>query len=506
MKKISFILALFALILMVSCGSGKNNDSNKDDVENSCTQGTYKCSKKNNTEISQYCSDGQHWQNETCENGCDEETGKCFNGCKKLYECLQDCEHRSYRRYGASDNSDSEYDGSDNSDSDSDGNGSEKSCFDSCYDNVSQSDRNDYYALSDCKNNWAEAYDDEETNLTVEQYCSEEYRKCGMGSDDSDSGEDDGGNDSSDTIDHTDSGDSVPDDDDSGYIDNTEEIAEVLSQTRIAVKLTYKQGFKTKAEAEVKEGVMVDLDLHLIKRHSLEAEMYGFSREEGLLGTATRSSYIDCPVTMPECEKYWRHDDCWFGDTGYYDYYDDYDSIHWYASLLLDNTWGGGNYKNPEIIGLGTFDNKNNIIDDQYLVVAGYVYCGSQYDDGKDRCDASYNGEDSAYEVDARVEILVDGEEAPRSWTSDKYSASTKDFKIKVNEWKAIAVVKWDDGEAIVTDTAMPDEDIDIDPKNHPVCTYDMSDAYLIPIWDADEYRDYIETPYDEGWIIGTCE
>ena len=199
MKKISFVLAIFALIFMIGCGSSKTDDSsrNRDDVENSCTQGTYKCSKKNDTEISKYCSDGQHWESETCESGCDEETGQCFNGCKKLYDCLQDCEHRNYRRDGGSDNADSEYDGgsdyndgndseydgSDNSDSDDGSNGSEKSCSDSCYDNASQSARNDYYALSDCKDDWEDAYYYEETSMTVEQYCSEKYKKCGMGGD-----------------------------------------------------------------------------------------------------------------------------------------------------------------------------------------------------------------------------------------------------------------------------------------------------------------------------------
>ena len=300
-----------------------------------------------------------------------------------------------------------------------------------------------------------------------------------------------------------------------GFVSDTAEITvvpKIIPQARVVAQLSYKQGFRTKAESWSKEGVAVDLDLHLIKKSSIEAYQYGFTPTEGLLGTSQRSEDINCPYTLPECEKYWRHDDCSFGDQGHS--YSDVESIQWYASLDIDNTWGGSNYETPETIGLGPIIDVDGdgvpdqpILDDEYLIVVGYVNCVSNYSDGAgDRCDASYSGEDGAYEVDARVEILVDGEEAPRSGTSDKYSASTKDFKIKVNEWKAIAVVKWDDGDAIVTDTAMPDENIDIDPKNHPVCTYDMSDAVLIPIWDADEYRDYITTPNADDMIIGTCE
>ena len=301
-----------------------------------------------------------------------------------------------------------------------------------------------------------------------------------------------------------------------GFVSDTADITvvpKIIPQARVVAQLSYKQGFRTKAESETQEGVAVDLDLHLIKRHSLEAAQYGFTQTEGLLGTSQRSEDINCPVTLPECEKYWRHDDCSFGDQGLKGV-DENRTIAWYASLDIDNTWGGNNYETPETIGLGPIaDNDGdgqpdvNIIDDQYLLVVSYVNCNSNYSDRYDRCDPYYNGSDSAYEVDARVEILLDGDEAPRSGTLDKYSASTKDFKIKVNEWKAIAVIKWNSGEAIVTDTAMPDEDIEIDPKNHPVCTYDMADALLIPIWDADTYKNHITyVDPDTSIQIGTCE
>ena len=306
-----------------------------------------------------------------------------------------------------------------------------------------------------------------------------------------------------------------------GLVSDTADITvvpEIIPQARVVAQLSYKQGYRTKAEAESKDGVAVDLDLKLIKKNSLEAPQYGFTPTEGLLGTSYRPTEMDaaCPVTMPECEKYWRHDDCSFGDQGL-EGIDDGRTIQWHASLDIDNTWGGNNYETPETIGLGPIADYDgdgrpdvDIIDDQYLVVVGYVNCISTYSDGDDRCDERYAGENSAYEVDARVEILIDGDEAPRkagkNRPADNYASTTKDFKIKVNEWKAIAVVKWDNGDAIVTDTAMPDENIEIDPVNHPVCTYDMSDAVLIPIWDADTYRSHITTPDYDGRTIGSCD
>lgn len=284
-------------------------------------------------------------------------------------------------------------------------------------------------------------------------------------------------------------------------------VPRIISQARVVAQLTWKQGFKTKAESESKEGASIDLDLHLIKKESLEAPQYGFTPTEGLLGTLYRwdENESACPSTLPECEKYWRHDDCSFADPGLTGV-ENGRTIQWHASLDIDNTWGGGSYEKPENIGLGPVPDANSIIDDQYLVVVGYVNCVSNYSEGGDRCDPQYTGEDSAYEVDARVEIFVDGDEAPRKGSSDSYSATTRDFKIKVNEWKVIAVVKWDSGNAIVTDTAMPDEGITTDPVNHPVCTYDNSDAVLIPIWDADTYRSHITTPDYDGMVIGSCD
>ena len=304
-------------------------------------------------------------------------------------------------------------------------------------------------------------------------------------------------------------------------------IPKIIPQARVVTQLSWKQGFKTKAEMDSKEGTAIDLDIHLVKRTSLGAATYGFSRPEGLLGTKQRN--LECNVTDPDCEAYWRHDDCSFGDQGKTDDKITSDAtIQWHASLDYDITWGGNNYENPETIGLGPIDDKDgdgkpdvDVPDDQYLVVVGYVACTSKFSDGFDRCDPNYNKEDAAYEVDAKVDILLDGDYAPRNAGSDRpadsYATTSQNFKIKFNEWKVVAAIKWDNklkgpdsnptwkGNAIVTDKAMTDQGIEIDPATHPVCEYDNSDAVLIPIWDATEYRNYISTPNADGMVIGKC-
>ena len=121
--------------------------------------------------------------------------------------------------------------------------------------------------------------------------------------------------------------------------------------------------------------------------------------------------------------------------------------------------------------------------------------------------------------VSRRVEILLDGDEAPRTnqnFDNDKYADTTKNFKIKFNEWKVLSVVKWDSqlpspetntlypGNAIVSDEAMTitsgnAEAISVNPKSYPKCYFDNSDAVLVPIWDADEYKHFVETPAGES-------
>ena len=331
-------------------------------------------------------------------------------------------------------------------------------------------------------------------------------------------------------------------------------IPKIIPQARVVAQLTWKQGsYKTFAESQQqnKEGVAIDIDIHMIKKESLEAPAFGFAQTNGVLGTQSRTEDLDtCLVTDVNCNQYWRHDDCCFSDKGLAsnkmsleDLIRDNRTIAWHASLDIDNTWSGNNYGTPETIGLGPIDDilDNNtkektqdsdndgipdgdgipdisVIDDQYLLVVSYTQCLSRFADGQDRCDPSYTGSDAAYEVDVRVEILVDGEEAPRPAGSDRPADTyTKDFKMKVHEWQAIAVVKWDNklespksnptypGNAIVTNTKENYEGIEIDPVNYPVCNYEMSEAILAPIWDEDDYLKFITCPDATGAIRGKC-
>ena len=304
-------------------------------------------------------------------------------------------------------------------------------------------------------------------------------------------------------------------------------VPKIIPQARVVAQLSWKQGFRTKAELDSKEGVQTDLDIHLVKKTSIEAANDpSMTNKDGLLGTKYKTN-----DNISTEEEYNRHDDCSFGDNGLTsDNVSETGTIQWHASLDIDNIWGGGNYENPETIGLGPIDDKDgdgkpdvDVPDDQYLVVVGYVNCQSKYSDGFDRCDPNYTKEDAAYEVDAKVDILLDGDYAPRKAGSDRpadnYASTSQNFKIKYNEWKVVAVVKWDNslkgpdsnpawkGNAIVTDQAMTEEGITTDPVNHPVCSYDNSDAVLIPIWDAEAYKQYITTPNpDTDVVIGTCK
>lgn len=305
-------------------------------------------------------------------------------------------------------------------------------------------------------------------------------------------------------------------------------IPKIIPQARVIAQLSWDKGFETLTESDSGiDGVKVDLDIHMIKKISLEAPAYGYEPLEGVLGTVelkeTEINYHD--FTNPEDYKFFRHDDCSFSDRGIKSP-DIRETINWNASLDIDNTWGGNNFETPETIGLGSIEDKggdgipdNVIPDDQYLVVVNYIDCVSLYEDGTDRCD-------SGYEVNARVNIIVDGEEVPRGYGdniySDRYSASTKDFKIKYGEWKVIAVIKWDStlpgykknpkayqGNAIVTDVAIPYLGIETDAKGYKTCKFDYSDAALVPIWNKTAYYDFVNTkrdPNDEtSPTIGEC-
>ena len=332
-------------------------------------------------------------------------------------------------------------------------------------------------------------------------------------------------------------------------VSDTEEITivpKIIPQARVVAQLTWAEGYKTSTEAESSmEGTKIDIDIHLIKRSSLEAAGYGYTPTDGVMCTSQQYEDFNFSATDPEYEKYFRHDDCHFADQGLESVNNKpvEGTIAWEATFDLDNTWGGNNYENPETIGLGPIEDKDGdgkpdkeILDDQYLVVVGYSFCtpkgfaDSTWNTCCDPEEPNCNGDGSAYEVHARVDILVDGFEAARPVRkegetvirpADNYLETSKFFTIKPEEWKVIAVVKWDgnlpgpesnpsyEGDAIVSDVAMADNGIEIDASSYKTCKFNVSFCELVPVWDADAYYGFVSqllNPDDEySDTIGTC-
>ena len=299
---------------------------------------------------------------------------------------------------------------------------------------------------------------------------------------------------------------------------------------RVVVKLSWKQGFSSKQESESGlEGTKIDLDLHLIKKHSLEAPKYGYEPEEGMMFTnyyepGSHDPYEDSDNDgKPDFEEFFRHDDCSFGDPGQSTVNSQLiiSSIGWNAAFELDNQWGGDNYNDPEAITVGHRNNKEpdrKVFDDQYLIAVHYSYCTPNFDDLRDTCSSEYDGEDQAYEVDARIEIFIDGEIVPRpekNWRpADNFSKESQDFKIHPGEIKVIGVIKWDNemadssmhggfvSDAIVTDIAMPEHDIETDARAYKTCLFPYAYTYLVPIWDEEAYYKLVyshQNPNDEN-------
>ncbi len=312
-------------------------------------------------------------------------------------------------------------------------------------------------------------------------------------------------------------------DKESGLLSETAEliiIPKIIPQARVVAQLTWEQGYRTKSEMdERKEGTRVDLDLHLIKGKSLEAVERNFSNPDGLMCTKQQHYGMNVDCTDPMYEVFCRHDDCSWADSGMgCSTMPPPESIAWNASLDRDNTWGGGNYEVPETIGLGLIDETGPkpIIDDEYLVVVNYPLCETISKDNISNCcpDGEVDDEGKtctgeAYNVNARVDIIIDGYDAPRA--GDNYPDSTKNFVIKPDEWKVIATIKWDnslpssaifpdhEGNAIVTDIAEPEHEIETDAQSYKTCKFNITHCELVPIWDKEAYYNFVERPLVPG-------
>ena len=78
------VLICLLLLSIVGCGGGNSNNSggsssspSEDTI--SCSKGSYECkTKRDGTETSRYCVDGSHYEVEVCDDGCNEDTGRCY--------------------------------------------------------------------------------------------------------------------------------------------------------------------------------------------------------------------------------------------------------------------------------------------------------------------------------------------------------------------------------------------------------------------------------------------
>jgi len=285
-----------------------------------------------------------------------------------------------------------------------------------------------------------------------------------------------------------------------------------IPKARVTIKLSWKQGYSSKKNSDSGvEGTNVDLDIHLVKKHSLEAPKYGYNPEEGVM--FTRQLYSEIGFSPDDLdpqyyEEFFRHDDCSFADTGQATgIYDKDSSINWNAELFFDNRFGGDNFRKPEVIVFGKPDDP--ILEDQYLIVVNYITCSSTYYDGdRDTCSSEYDGEDQAYEVDVRMDIFVDGEIVPRperNWRpADNFSDKSQNFKIHPGEIKVLGVIKWDNrmldnsmhggilSDAIVTDIDMPEYGIETNASEYKTCMFPEAHDYLVPIWDEEAYYEMV--------------
>ena len=156
MKKCLFFCLL--IVFLVACGSSKSSSSSSgrggdEGSSQVCTTGEYKCkTERDGTVVSRYCVDGSRWEKTTCDNGCDEDTGQCSNGCKTFYDCINSCYNDAHA---------SEY------------------CYEDCQSIASHEDLVNYQNFIYCQEDWEDYRDDGGTQM-LKDYCATEMKKCGL--------------------------------------------------------------------------------------------------------------------------------------------------------------------------------------------------------------------------------------------------------------------------------------------------------------------------------------
>jgi len=282
----------------------------------------------------------------------------------------------------------------------------------------------------------------------------------------------------------------------------------IIPRARVMVQLTWKEGLTSVSGLDRREGVAVDLDVHLIKRKGMDACANEVGAD-GLMCTAMKTSNLPGSST---------HDDCHFNDLGNNGKFlwtgcnGDFQTIAWHASLDLDNTWGGADYTSPETINLGPIEDadKNgepdvNPYSDDYLVVVNYNRCQNLKDEDQSACQPG-GTHNTAH---ARVEIFVDGDRAPRDGdnqgNSDEDPLNRIDFVIHPQEWIVVDLITWDQNLPARKNTKWHGDAI---VKNQPsyldkICKFDLSYCHDTPIWGEGTFETWVTNT--NNTVDGTC-
>ncbi len=282
----------------------------------------------------------------------------------------------------------------------------------------------------------------------------------------------------------------------------------IIPAARVMVQLTWKEGLPTAAALDRREGVAVDVDLHLIKKKGMDACGTEVGAD-GLMCTSMGTSLLTPSPT---------HDDCHFNDLGNNGKYQwtgcsgDFKTIAWHASLDLDNTWGGADYTSPETINLGPIEDSDkdgkpdvNPYSDDYLVVVNYNRCQNLKDEDQSACQPG----GSHYAVHGRVEIFVDGDLAPREGdnqgNADENPLNRIDFVINPQEWIVLDLITWNQSLPARKNTLWQGDAI---VKNQPsyldkVCKFDLAYCHDTPIWGEGTFETWVTNT--DNTVDGTC-
>ena|GEM_PF-5717506 len=294
-------------------------------------------------------------------------------------------------------------------------------------------------------------------------------------------------------------------DHETGSIIGTDDDVLQTPPARVVVRLAWE------VAASAPAGVAIDLDLHFVKKRSMDP----CGNERGSLGLLCSQagepmammpsslSQDDCSVRDIGCNvsgsSYPICSDCsdaWPSD------YPKFGTIPWRARFIPGDQGILGDDPNAETIHLGPVSDGDNDglpdhapLTDDYLVVVNYRWCRDlsvpEVETGP-ACQA----DGSHYNIQGRIEILVDGRPAPRDGTDDE-ELPLADFVIRPQEWLVLGVVSWDGAR---TTGMWPGDAVVMKPSaGYRVCRFDTNHCGEDPIWDIAAYEKWVAGPADRA-------